>query len=288
MPSRISANESRAIFEGLVPGRHRKKILKCIARSVQVSHQLAPLKWGLRINAKSIMLKVGFVETLTLSEHSFHWLVERDSIPQALRQGRHVELRRAPYRRAPRCDSVDVVNLDRAIKIYDHSFSAHAAALQIASRAQRRKDILTDHAPHLIDYISQEVAMRLPQPGWFRDAVNLPEGIEVDDEYYEGAATRISVNRYERDLKARERCIEKFGYCCVICKTMMSDRYGAAAKGLIHVHHLRPLSMQQLRRKVDPIKDLRPVCPNCHAVVHLRNPPFSISDVKKMLKGGAI
>jgi 5-methylcytosine-specific restriction protein A len=31
--------------------------------------------------------------------------------------------------------------------------------------------------------------------------------------------------------------------------------------------------------KVDPIKDLRPVCPNCHAMLHQKTPPFSIEEM---------
>jgi 5-methylcytosine-specific restriction enzyme A len=29
---------------------------------------------------------------------------------------------------------------------------------------------------------------------------------------------------------------------------------------------------------------LRPVCPNCHAVLHLRTPPFSIDEARAMLR----
>jgi 5-methylcytosine-specific restriction protein A len=35
---------------------------------------------------------------------------------------------------------------------------------------------------------------------------------------------------------------------------------------------------------VDPIADLRPVCPNCHAVIHLNKQPFTIEDVQAMVK----
>jgi len=36
------------------------------------------------------------------------------------------------------------------------------------------------------------------------------------------------------------------------------------------VHHLVPISKIGKKYRVDPIKDLRPVCPNCHAVIHLK------------------
>ncbi|MDB9470225.1 hypothetical protein PN480_18680 [Dolichospermum circinale CS-1225] len=35
--------------------------------------------------------------------------------------------------------------------------------------------------------------------------------------------------------------------------------------------------------EVDPIKDLRPVCPNCHAMIHRRLPPLSIDEIKSII-----
>lgn len=35
--------------------------------------------------------------------------------------------------------------------------------------------------------------------------------------------------------------------------------------------------------EVDPIKDLRPVCANCHEVIHLGGGCRSIDDVKMMM-----
>lgn len=45
-----------------------------------------------------------------------------------------------------------------------------------------------------------------------------------------------------------------------------------------------PISEIGTEYEIDPIKDLRPVCPNCHAVIHLREPAFSIEEVKAMLE----
>ena len=64
-----------------------------------------------------------------------------------------------------------------------------------------------------------------------------------------------------------------------------SERPGHPPDGFIHVHHLRQLSEIRKEYLVDPIKDLRPVCPNCHAVLHLRNPAYSIEEVLAFLEG---
>jgi 5-methylcytosine-specific restriction protein A len=63
-----------------------------------------------------------------------------------------------------------------------------------------------------------------------------------------------------------------------------SNVYGKLAQGLIDVHHLRQISEIGVKYQVDPVRDLRPVCPNCHAVIHLRCPPSSIEEVRAMLR----
>jgi 5-methylcytosine-specific restriction protein A len=44
--------------------------------------------------------------------------------------------------------------------------------------------------------------------------------------------------------------------------------YGEIGHGFIHVHHIIPISTIGEEYKIDPIKDLVPVCPNCHAMLH--------------------
>lgn len=94
------------------------------------------------------------------------------------------------------------------------------------------------------------------------------EEIENPDEIYEGAKKSIIVNRYERDPEARRRCIEVHGCQCSICGLDFVETYGKVGEGFIHVHHIVPLSAIGEEYKVDPINDLIPVCPNCHAMLH--------------------
>lgn len=103
-------------------------------------------------------------------------------------------------------------------------------------------------------------------------------------EYKEGAVRHVWVNVYERDRTARETCLAYYGPGCTICGFEFEERYGTIGKGFMHVHHLVPLSEIRRTYVVDPIKDLRPVCPNCHAIVHRRRPPFTIEEVRMMLR----
>ena len=107
---------------------------------------------------------------------------------------------------------------------------------------------------------------------------------EVDEaEYKEGSVQQVTVNRYERDRKARKACVEHYGYNCSACGVNLEEIYGEIAKGFIHVHHEKPISSLKKEYRLDPINDLKPVCPNCHSIIHLSHPPISISELKAML-----
>ena len=99
---------------------------------------------------------------------------------------------------------------------------------------------------------------------------------------YEGTPKRIELTRYERDPRARRACLEHYGAVCQACDLEFGEAYGPSVAGLIHVHHLTPLSAVGGNYEVDPIRDLRPVCPNCHAVIHSKTPPYSVEDVRQM------
>lgn len=114
----------------------------------------------------------------------------------------------------------------------------------------------------------------------------LPE--EIPDFYMkqltEGAKKQITVNAYERNQVARNRCLEHYGYACVVCNFDFSEFYGEEFKGKIHVHHLKPLSDINEQYVVDPIKDLRPVCPNCHMALHSKKVPYTIEELQQKIK----
>lgn len=99
----------------------------------------------------------------------------------------------------------------------------------------------------------------------------------------EGAVMQVSVNRYERSGYARRLCIDNYGTCCVVCGFDFERVYGEIGRDKIHMHHLVPLSEIRREYRVDPVRDLRPVCPNCHLIIHSRGEPFSIEEVREMI-----
>lgn len=111
----------------------------------------------------------------------------------------------------------------------------------------------------------------------------IPEEVYEADKLPEGVRRQITINAYERNLKARKICISHYGAKCFICGFDFNEFYGPVGKGYIHVHHLIPLSEINEKYDVDPIKDLRPICANCHAIIHKSQPPYLIKKVKQMI-----
>jgi len=113
-----------------------------------------------------------------------------------------------------------------------------------------------------------------------------PEEIQEGKGLYEGSVTKIKVNTYERNIEARKKCIAHYGTSCSVCRFDFSQVFGDLGEGFIHVHHLRPLSEIKEEYQVDPINDLRPICPNCHAMIHRKSPPLTIEELQRILRKG--
>lgn len=136
-----------------------------------------------------------------------------------------------------------------------------------------------------------EVAEALEILGWVsshKDASNplnlYPDEIKKAKIYREGTVQQILVNAYERDSQARAECIKHYGLDCSICGFNFSKVFGELGKGFIHVHHLKPISEVGEEYVIDPIKDLCPICPNCHAMIHHSSSLLSIEELKKIIQ----
>jgi hypothetical protein len=115
------------------------------------------------------------------------------------------------------------------------------------------------------------------------DAFRSPDEIPIQ-KHYEGAKKQVTVNAYERNPRAREACIAHHGNSCTVCGFDFGRQYGAIGAGYIHVHHLKPLSEIGAKYEVDPEKDLRPVCPNCHAMLHIKKEQlYTIEELRKLV-----
>jgi 5-methylcytosine-specific restriction protein A len=116
---------------------------------------------------------------------------------------------------------------------------------------------------------------------------SLPNEIDPKEKIFEGAVQQILVNSYERSPLARLKCINYYGKTCFICGFDFAKTYGDVGKDFIHVHHLKQLAEIGENYQIDPIQDLRPVCPNCHAILHKRKPPYTLDEVKSFMHPGS-
>jgi len=96
----------------------------------------------------------------------------------------------------------------------------------------------------------------------------IPRINETQKAYLEGTPNQVTLTKYERNPFARKKCIEHFGLSCFVCGFNFERTYGQIGKDFIHVHHTRQVATVGNIYEVDPIKDLRPVCSNCHSIIH--------------------
>jgi len=112
--------------------------------------------------------------------------------------------------------------------------------------------------------------------------------IDSNGSFPEGGRIAVTLNAYERSRTARNACVAYYGALCLACGFDFEKRYGLIGLGFIHVHHVVPIASIGSDYQVDPIKDLRPVCANCHEMLHRRSPPYSIDELKSRLVGGSV
>jgi hypothetical protein len=145
--------------------------------------------------------------------------------------------------------------------------------------------VVTDELPRSRQLITvTEEMLHLTWARICRERGRLPEEIPSRSKHVEGSVQRILVNRYERDPRDRRECIQSRGTVCEICGFDFVAKYGNVMDGFIHVHHQKQLSTVGEDYEVDAIRDLVPVCPNCHAVLHYREPPYSVDEVRQFLR----
>lgn len=128
--------------------------------------------------------------------------------------------------------------------------------------------------------------LRKEGDAWYADFLPnpFPDEIPSSETFVEGAKTQVTVNHYERDPKARHACIQYHGITCKCCGFDFEKVYGEHGKGFIHVHHINPLHTIGENYVVDPVADMIPLCPNCHAMVHRCSKALPVEELKKKMR----
>ncbi|HXB67290.1 MAG TPA: HNH endonuclease [Candidatus Acidoferrales bacterium] len=236
-------------------------------------------RWGVTLWEWGVRLNVGWVECLVLDSGGLNVLVDKEAAPARTKfHGR-------PYKRAPGClmTRIPLSELPLALPSLEES---HYAALSICANRKSPRNIRDAHSVGVTEFLS------VPNPS-YTTVAGRPVLVGRDEEatsaiYFEGGRVAVLLNRFERDPGARETCLAHHGLPCSVCGMRFGDRYGETMKDLIHVHHLVPLSAIGVTYRIDPINDLRPVCPNCHAVIHRGESPLTIEQACALLNAQAV
>jgi 5-methylcytosine-specific restriction enzyme A len=139
------------------------------------------------------------------------------------------------------------------------------------------------------EFIGGETETRPAAPDVAGTATETARDRDEDDlnsskEFAEGAIENILATRYERNRVARRACLDHYGAVCRACGLKMGGMYGPLGEGYIHVHHKVPLSTIGREYRLDPIKDLVPVCPNCHAMLHQTTIPLEVEALAEIVR----
>ena len=258
-----------------------------LAASILVAHAAAGASWEVTMYAHGLRLNVGQVETMIFSEEGARFLFQA-----LLEMDRRYEItltENPVYPAVPVASGVCFVPSSELPTLPATVRHAHHKYIQSATSFKRVSPFKRSFSPAVLEYVESILGTILPRPSYAtaesvpQKIESLPDEIDTASPLLEGSRYQITINAYERDHRARKLCIARYGAVCIICGFSFGSVYGNEAEGIIHVHHLRPLSEIGIEYEVDPILDLRPVCPNCHAVLHRRVPAYSIEEVRLFL-----
>src|SRR5574344_951781 len=166
--------------------------------------------------------------------------------------------------------------------LYDKQYSLKDLLTFVARIKSHEEWLIENNGYTILKGLELYVAYEAQKQG-----VDISDIIIEDEEpaqqlYSEGERKEIHCHGYERDPRARKKCLEKWGRKCAACGFDFGAVYGPNADGFIEVHHLHPLANVGKEHDTNAWEDLRPLCSNCHSVAHMRRPePYSIDEIKE-------
>ncbi|KAA6336491.1 hypothetical protein EZS27_015348 [termite gut metagenome] len=117
--------------------------------------------------------------------------------------------------------------------------------------------------------------------------VNRFNSTNDEHKYDESKRGTTTLDVMKRSRKDRQDCIDYHGKACKICGFDFEKTYGDIGKEFIEVHHIESITILSRHDKyvgTDPIKDLIPLCSNCHSMLHRKRPAYTPENIKSNLK----
>ena len=239
-------------------------------------------RWGLTPYSDGIRLNVGFTEILTAFPGSIQLVLDGARAREAATStGVSMDEGTNPkgfYPSVPGSLKAEIqyMPLSSLEQSIDVLRPALIEAIRLAAKRRAGKGVKAGHSQEVVDVLAALVGRSLPSPG---DTPQIHGNVVADESLMEGALRRVMSSEWERNPRARRACIEHYGTSCFVCGFSFEAAFGEFARGFIHVHHLTPLSSVGKKYALDPVADLRPVCPSCHAMLH-RDPPLTIDALR--------
>lgn len=176
----------------------------------------------------------------------------------------------------------DILDLNQLQNIYDRiksnkewmEYNRHAHASTFTSGLKcYMQFIQSDYYP-----------VKEKPPKSLNDTINYNSAIEDINLHTEGHAFINHCIGYERNSKARQECLNHYGYKCFVCGFDFEKEYGSIGHEFIEVHHIKPISSIGKEYVVNPVQDLRPLCSNCHSMIHRKSQVLTIDELLKLRK----
>lgn len=290
LDERKSEAHARELFAKLYPELTvRETSSKLLAEAILVAHAEGPASWSVSAFDDAIRLNVGPVEVLFLASSEIFAVLDPESlpahIPLVLRE--HLLRDEVSYPSVPGAKLICRIPAELVASVYKPMLEGLRGYVGRAARRRRRTTWSGSHSSGVVEFLTTELRTTIPSPeyGDSQDAksVLLPDELSSDVLYREGSMQRVLVNAYERNAEARDACIRHYGTACVVCGFRFGEAYGKFAEGFIHVHHIKPLSEIREEYEVDPIRDLRPLCANCHAAIHIGGECRDVHELRESL-----
>jgi hypothetical protein len=144
-------------------------------------------------------------------------------------------------------------------------------------------------SPHL--RVGKQISVPKPGisaiPGYVRVAAS-DASPNLDVDIHTVAATEgrrrlvLHLQRERNQTVVRNKKKQAASLDCEVCGFSFRRAYGNVASDYCEVHHLLPLSEVEHATQTR-MEDLAILCANCHRVVHLKNPPYTLNQVRSLL-----
>ncbi len=273
-----------------IPLEVRQQVAHLAAEVIEQAASFGRDYWGMTSYSDAFRVNVGWTEILTALPEHLRLIVNGKLAREAgILSGVTVNAgndSRGFYPSVPGSVCVEIAY--QPAPLFERAIGALRPALsdsvRLAARRRAGRGVKAGHNQEAVQALTALVGRPLPTPGYVLLA---DQAFAENAELMEGALHRVVSSQYERNPAARLACIAHYGAICFVCGFSFEAAYGELGRGFIHVHHLVPVSSIGKEYQVNPIEDLRPVCPNCHAMLHRKDPPLAVEELQALVSGEA-